>query len=61
MTRNASRPLRIVRIIARLNIGGPAIHTMLLSERLGHPAFESLLVTGRLEPGEGDMSDRLEG
>jgi glycosyltransferase involved in cell wall biosynthesis len=55
------RPIRILRLIARLNIGGPAIHTMLLTERLAPPDFESVLVTGRLELGEGDMSDWLSG
>lgn len=61
MTSPSRRPVKILRLIARLNIGGPAVHAILLSERLGPPAFESVLVTGRLEPGEGDMSDRLSG
>ncbi len=52
----ASRPIRIMRIIARLNIGGPAIHVTLLTERLSPPDFESLLVCGTIGPGEGDMT-----
>lgn len=51
-----NRPIRIMRIIARLNVGGPAIHVVLLSERLGPPEFESLLVCGQIGPGEGDMA-----
>jgi len=48
---------KIVRIIARLNIGGPAIHTVLLTAGLDGARFESLLVTGVVGPDEGDMCD----
>jgi glycosyltransferase involved in cell wall biosynthesis len=51
-----SRPLKIVRIIARLNIGGPAIHVALLTARLNEGDFESLLVAGSVGSEEGDMS-----
>lgn len=51
-----SRPLKIVRIIARLNIGGPAIHVALLTARLNEGEFESLLVAGSVGDAEGDMS-----
>ena len=47
---------KILRIIARLNIGGPAIHTILLTEGLDKIRFESLLVAGVVSEGEGDMS-----
>lgn len=48
-----------MRLIARLNIGGPAIHTTLLTERLNPQLFESRLVTG-LEAGhEGNMLDLM--
>lgn len=47
--------IKILRIIARLNIGGPAIHTILLSEGLDKSRFETVLVTGTPEKGEGDM------
>lgn len=49
------RKIKIVRIIARLNIGGPAIHTILLSEGLDKTKFDSLLVCGSTGRGEGDM------
>ncbi|MBV9867583.1 MAG: glycosyltransferase family 4 protein [Abitibacteriaceae bacterium] len=54
-----SRPYKVMRLIARLNIGGPAIHTTLLTERLNPQIFESKLVTG-LEAGhEGNMLDLM--
>jgi glycosyltransferase involved in cell wall biosynthesis len=48
--------VRIARIITRLNIGGPAIQAVMLSDRLRDWGFETLLVYGRLAAGEGDMS-----
>ncbi len=51
----SEHPLRIVRIIARLNVGGPAIHVSLLTARLNSPDFESTLVCGSIGPDEGDM------
>ncbi len=50
-----TRPIRILRIIARLNVGGPAIHVTLLTEKLGAPAYESTLVCGTIGDDEGDM------
>lgn len=51
-----NRPIRILRIIARLNIGGPAIHVALLTEKLGAPEYESTLVCGNIDADEGDMA-----
>jgi len=51
-----TRPIRIMRIIARLNIGGPAIHVALLTQRFGPPDYESLLVCGNIDEAEGDMA-----
>jgi len=50
------RPIKILRIIARLNIGGPAIHVSLLTAKLNDAEYQSTLVCGSIEPGEGDMS-----
>jgi glycosyltransferase involved in cell wall biosynthesis len=47
------RPARVLRVIARLNIGGPAIHATLLHERLDQARFQSTLVTGTEEAAEG--------
>jgi GT2 family glycosyltransferase/glycosyltransferase involved in cell wall biosynthesis len=48
--------IKILRLIARLNIGGPAIHVYLLTKGLNTERFESTLVTGKISPQEGDMS-----
>lgn len=46
--------IRVLRIIARLNVGGPALHTVLLNERLPAERYESRLVTGVPDAAEGD-------
>ena len=43
--------VRVLRVITRLNVGGPAHHVLLLTQRLGEP-FETLLVSGQEPPGE---------
>jgi glycosyltransferase involved in cell wall biosynthesis len=48
--------MRVLRIIARLNVGGPARHVVWLTEGLAREGFETLLVTGTVPPGEDDMS-----
>lgn len=48
--------IKVVRIISRLNIGGPAIHAVLLTDGLPAGSFESYLVAGKPDPDEGDMS-----
>ena len=47
-------PIRIVRVIARLNVGGPAVHTTLLTEQLQSLGYNTFLVTGREGRGEGN-------
>lgn len=49
--------IEVVRIIARLNVGGPALHTMHLTEGLSS-AYPTLLVTGEVDEGEADISSR---
>jgi glycosyltransferase involved in cell wall biosynthesis len=46
--------LRVLRIVARLNVGGPALHTTLLHGRLPKERYESRLVFGSPGPREGD-------
>ncbi len=48
--------MKVMRIITRLNIGGPALHATLLNEGLEHDGIQSLLVTGKVGKEEGDMS-----
>ena len=50
-----SRRVRILRVIARMNIGGPAYHVALLSGRLDPSRYDTLLVAGRPGPGEGSF------
>lgn len=50
--RPEARRLKVARIIARMNVGGPARHCLLLGEGLRAYGFETILLTGRLEPGE---------
>src|SRR5882672_1751889 len=50
-----SQAMKIVRVIARLNVGGPAKHVVWLSRGPQTAEFESLLVAGTVPPGEDDM------
>jgi glycosyltransferase involved in cell wall biosynthesis len=47
--------VRVLRLITRLNIGGPSIQAITLSDRLTPRGFTTRLVHGSLGPGEGDM------
>lgn len=50
--------MKVVRVITRLNIGGPAIHAILLTRALNDgQMFRSTLVAGTTAPHEGDMLD----
>ncbi len=57
MSRPAPVPatIRVVRIIARLNIGGPAIQAITLTERLEPLGYETLLIRGSEAAHEGSM------
>jgi len=48
--------MKVLRIIARLNVGGPARHVVWLTAGLKPYGFETLLVAGVVPPGEDDMS-----
>lgn len=47
--------MKIVRIIARLNVGGPARHVVWLTDAMRDGEFETILVTGTVPEGEEDM------
>ncbi len=47
--------MRVLRLITRLNIGGPSIQAIALTERLAPRGFTTRLVHGSLGDGEGDM------
>jgi glycosyltransferase involved in cell wall biosynthesis len=55
-TNNNVKKIKVLRIIARLNIGGPAINAILLSSALNNDCFISYLITGKVSRFEGDMS-----
>jgi glycosyltransferase involved in cell wall biosynthesis len=48
--------MKVLRIIARLNVGGPARHVIWLTEGLKPEGYETLLVAGVVPQGEDDMS-----
>jgi glycosyltransferase involved in cell wall biosynthesis len=50
------KPIRILRIIARLNVGGPALQAISLTRELSSDNYESMLVCGNVGPHEGDMA-----
>src|SRR5207244_6607543 len=51
-------PIKVLRVITRLNIGGPAIHAILLTSALDDGVeFTSTLVAGVTAPHEADMLD----
>lgn len=52
---------KILRIITRLNIGGPAVHAVLLSTNMDPQRFSTCLIVGRPDETEGDLSGLLEG
>jgi glycosyltransferase involved in cell wall biosynthesis len=49
----------VLRIIDRLNVGGPAIHAVLTAR--GLPRYRTVLVIGQVEPNEADMGYLLDG
>ena len=49
------QPTKIIRIIARLNVGGPAKHVVWLTDGL-RDTFDTVLVAGSVPEGEEDMS-----
>jgi UDP-N-acetylmuramyl pentapeptide phosphotransferase/UDP-N-acetylglucosamine-1-phosphate transferase/glycosyltransferase involved in cell wall biosynthesis len=49
------RPVRILRVITRMNVGGPAYHVSLLSGRLDPTRYDTLLVSGKVGRSEGSF------
>ncbi|MEH0158386.1 hypothetical protein V6R21_30315 [Limibacter armeniacum] len=61
MAKSTVKPnkVKIMRVIARLNVGGPAIHTILLTDRLNNDSFETKLVSGTVSAEEGERTIHL--
>jgi glycosyltransferase involved in cell wall biosynthesis len=57
MTATSDRPrVKILRVIARLNMGGPALHVAYLTEGLTRRGYDTTLVSGSLARGEDSMA-----
>ncbi len=57
MTASGAGQIRVARIIARLNVGGPAIQAITLTHRLEALGYQTLLIRGSEAPREGSMDD----
>ncbi|PWU24288.1 MAG: hypothetical protein C5B48_07000 [Candidatus Rokuibacteriota bacterium] len=55
-----AEPIRVLRVIARLNMGGPALHVAYLSAGLADRGYETTLVAGTLADGEESMAHAAE-
>ena len=49
--------VRVLRVIARMNMGGPAHHVSLLSGLLDPARYDTLLLHGEVGPGEASLAD----
>src|SRR5918999_3066730 len=54
-------PIRVLRVIARLNVGGPALHVSYLTKGLDPLGYETTLVAGGGGAGEGAVGDVVRG
>jgi glycosyltransferase involved in cell wall biosynthesis len=52
----ATEPIKVLRVIARLNVGGPALHVAYLTAGLADRGYETTLVAGTLARGEESMA-----
>jgi glycosyltransferase involved in cell wall biosynthesis len=55
VTGSLDRP-RVMRLITRMNIGGPARHALLLTRGL-EPHYQTILAAGKPAPTEGELTD----
>jgi glycosyltransferase involved in cell wall biosynthesis len=53
----SARKIRVLRVIARLNLGGPAYHVSLLSARLDPARYDTVLAIGRVPALEESFED----
>ena len=49
----ADEPIRVLRVIARLNVGGPSLHVSYLTEGLASRGYATTLAAGEISEGEG--------
>jgi glycosyltransferase involved in cell wall biosynthesis len=55
-----TEPFRVLRVIARLNVGGPAIQAISMTRMLEPSGYRTILVRGTESPHEGSMDDLAE-
>ncbi|HVH52180.1 MAG TPA: glycosyltransferase family 4 protein [Gaiellaceae bacterium] len=55
-----SERIKVLRVIARLNVGGPALHVAYLTEGLADRGYDTTLVAGTLARGEESMAEVAE-
>ena len=55
----SNQPMRVMQIIARMNVGGPAVLVADLMRNLDSSKFESRLVTGYCDENESDYLDEV--
>ena len=56
-----SERIKVLRVIARLNVGGPALHVAYLTQGLAARGYDTILVAGSLARGEESMAHIAEG
>ena len=56
MLGTADDPIRVLRVIARLNVGGPSLHVSYLSEGLADRGYRTTLAAGTISKGEASMA-----
>jgi glycosyltransferase involved in cell wall biosynthesis len=49
------KPITVMRVIARMNVGGPALLESIIIRAMNDAEFQTLLVCGQVEPGEIDF------
>jgi glycosyltransferase involved in cell wall biosynthesis len=54
---SSAQPVRVLRVIARMNVGGPAHHVSILGGRADRERYETLLVHGNVGSGEASLAD----
>jgi glycosyltransferase involved in cell wall biosynthesis len=55
-----TEPIRVLRVISRLNVGGPAIQAISMTRMLEPRGYRTILVRGTEGPDEGSMDDLAE-
>ncbi len=56
---NSPRPIKVMQVIARMNVGGPAVLVADLMRNLNSTEFKSVLVTGFCDENESDYLDQV--